>query len=171
MIVRWIEVWYRLVWLAMTACGPSEPEEAPANTESPEATFMADLPGQWSGTAILTPLGELPYDLDVQVLDDGSVQGTSTTNGRAIHTWLFRRHAPGALTLDFHTTFGDSGAEGLRSTQIDPVRGIRFSGGRPEHLSLWIRTFDDGQRAHWQAEIFLRDQPHVTIHATRPLAR
>ncbi|MEL6347769.1 MAG: hypothetical protein AAFV53_31985 [Myxococcota bacterium] len=132
---------------------------------------MTQLPGRWHGTAILTPLGELPYDLDFQLLDDGSVRGVSRTNGRAMHTWRFRRTPSGALILDFHSTFGDSGASGLRATQFDPSRGIRFAGGRPAHLSLWIRTFDEGGVAHWQAEIFLRDQPHVTIHATRPVSR
>lgn len=114
----------------------------------------------------MTPLGAMPYTLAFERLDADTVRGRSDTNGQAVHTWVFRRSAAGALTLDFHTTFGDSHAKGLCVVRVDADKGLRFAGGRPSALQVWVRPASSARSA-WEADVVLRDQPHVRIVAER----
>ena len=132
--------------------------------EVESSVFLASLVGRWQGYAIRTPIGKISYDLNFRALETNKVNGTSYTNGLAIHTWIFEYGADGRLLLDFHSTFGDSWAENLCVTQVDEIKGYLFSNGKPSHLQVWI---NHPVQDKMQIEILLRDQPHVSIVTTR----
>lgn len=127
--------------------------------------FLKSLVGKWQGTAIRTPLGKMPYHIEFKSLAKNVVKGKSNTNGQAIHTWIFRRSSDNTLSLDFHSTFGNSWAQGLCVTKVDPIKGLLFSGGKPMALKVWVKSTNNASRNIWQAEILLRDTPHVNITA------
>ncbi len=128
--------------------------------ETESSIFLESLSGQWQGYAMRTPIGKVTYDLNFRMLEKNKIKGTSYTNGRAIHTWVIASGAEGQLVLDFHSTFGDSWAKGLCVTQVDEKKGYLFSHGNPFQLKVWINhTANDKMLI----EIFLRDQPHVSI--------
>ncbi|OJJ19863.1 hypothetical protein BKI52_15390 [marine bacterium AO1-C] len=129
--------------------------------------FLKSLVGKWQGTAISTPLGQMPYDLEFKSLAKNVVKGESNTNGQVIHTWIFRLSSDNTLSLDFHSTFGNSWAQGLCVTKVDPVKGLLFSDGKPVALKVWVKSTSDASHNIWQAEILLRDMPHVDITAQR----
>ena len=134
--------------------------------------FLQALPGSWEGFAVQTPLGRMPYNLDFRVLDDRSVKGVSPTNGVAVHTWSFKesqdKEGLPQLSLNFHSTFGNSFATGLVATSVDADKGMKFSGGQPEKLEVWVRLGSTLSQETWQAEILLDGNPHVSISALRP---
>eukprot|EP00439_Symbiodinium_sp_Y106_P053100 s2835_g7.t1 len=134
--------------------------------------FLQALPGSWEGFAVQTPLGRMPYNLDFRVLDDRSVKGVSPTNGVAVHTWSFKesqdKEGLPQLSLNFHSTFGNSFATGLVATSVDADKGMKFSGGQPEKLEVWVRLDSTLSQETWQAEILLDGNPHVSISALRP---
>ena len=130
-------------------------------------TFLAPLRGSWRGLADPTPLGRLPYDMNFNQVSETKTQGKSPTNGVAVHTWDFWYTDGGMLMLDFHTTFGNSRAEGLCVTQTDVERGYLFSGGPSVPLEIWIKVTQRQSDLTFDASIHLYDRPHVTITSRR----
>lgn len=130
-------------------------------------TFLAPLHGSWSGIADPTPLGRLPYDMDFTQVSETKTQGKSPTNGVAVHTWDFWYSIDGKLMLDFHTTFGNSRAEGLCVRQTDGERGYLFSGDPSVPLDIWIKVIQRQSDLLFDASIHLNDRLHVTITSRR----
>lgn len=133
--------------------------------QSEGSRFLKSLPGSWEGSAPFTPLGKLPYNIEFNKSGDDKVIGKSFTNGQAVHTWTFSLTGRNALTLDFHSTFGDSRAQNICVTKVDAEKGFYFSMGEPSRLSLWIKVAG----STWKSKILLSGKSHVTIEADRPV--
>lgn len=130
-------------------------------------TFLAPLHGSWSGLADPTPLGRMPYDLDFSQVSETKTQGQSPTNGVAVHTWDFWYSDGGMLMLDFHTTFGNSRADGLCVTQTDVERGYLFSADPSGPLEIWTKVTQTQSDFIFEASIHLHGKPHVAITSRR----
>ena len=132
--------------------------------EAKFSIFLSSLVGKWKGHAVRTPIGKISYNLNFKILEKNKIKGTSYTNGQAVHTWIFQSGIESQLTLDFHSTFGDSWARGLSVTEVDKDKGYLFSNGKPSHLKVWVNlTVED----EIQFEIFLWIKPHVSIVVTK----
>lgn len=132
--------------------------------EAESSVFLELLKGKWQGYAIRTPIGKVSYDLNFRMLKKNKIKGTSYTDGRAIHTWIFESGVNGQLILDFHSTFGDSWAKDLYVTQVDEIKGYLFTNGAPSQLKVWINHL---VKDELHIEILLWDQPHVRIVITK----
>ncbi len=130
---------------------------AAAQERSLEAVFLERLLGSWRVSDMQTPIGSVPYDIEFSRMDDGAVYGVADP-GAAFHHWRFLV-VDGHLRLRFLSTFRGNRrpfwlyAESLTET------AARFRGRDLDHLAVRV---EPGERA-LKLEIFLRDQPHVSI--------
>ena len=153
-----------VIILALMGCRNPDPCKGCLKMEFESSSFLESLKGEWEGYAVTTPIGKVSYDLNFKTIEKNKIKGTSYTNGRAIHTWVFTTGVEGQHFLDFHSTFGDSWAKGLCATQVDATKGYLFSNGNPSYLKLW---FNPITKDEIEIEILLRDKPHVSIAVSK----
>lgn len=126
--------------------------------ERPAATRML---GSWQATAVRTPFGRLPYNLEFRELTGRPCTlGCSVSQKTAGSPWTFTPRSETTMRAVY-----------IYAMREDSHRGLKFSRGHPNFLEVWIRHAAEQGQEIWQAEIGLRGAPHVRVAARRSRAR
>ena len=123
--------------------------------------FLTRIEGEWSGVAVVTPIGPRPYDISFAPNAAGRLEG-SANPGDATHTWTFYREGEG-LSLRFFSTFrGNRRPIILVSTgEIDGA--LNFRALQPDLLQVRIGSVPQGL----VIRVLHHDRLHVEIHLRR----
>jgi len=84
------------------SAGSVERVVSSADQSLPDRQFITRLIGNWSGTAVTTPIGPVAYDIRFRSVAGDCISGTAHPGTN--HTWTFCIR-DGALSLDFLTDF------------------------------------------------------------------
>lgn len=124
--------------------------------------FLAALAGEWAGTAVTTPAGALPYDLDFSRRAEGGVEGAANP-GAAIHTWTFYREGA-HLRLRFLSTFQGNRDPMLLTAQGEIDEGTMvFRAERPALLRVLVKI--------GEGDATIRVLHHERLHVEIRLSR
>lgn len=121
---------------------------------------MAGLRGNWTGTAVTTPIGPVAYDIQFQPAARDCLSGTAHPGTN--HTWTFCLR-DGSLNLDFLTDFRGNRMP-IRFRQMVYKDGI-YTFKADTHDFMEVLVFVDESTA-WM-KIFHYGKLHVEIRLTR----
>jgi hypothetical protein len=123
--------------------------------------LLSSLLGRWSGEAVRTPAGPLPYDIHFRPLGGCAVSGAANP-GAAVHSWIFYRDG-GALRLRFLSSFrGNTDPLDLAGVR-DPDGTVTFRAERRGYVSVRLTPGADAIGI----AVALRGEPHVEIRLAR----
>lgn len=145
---------YLLLWIALPTVEAAAP---PDRVER----FIARMQGAWDGEAVRTPVGRLPYVIDLRPTGAHRVQGYAEP-GAATHYWTFDGSA-GRLRLRFLTTFrGNRTPVFLVARSWDGDAAV-FEEQGSDRLRVRVEPGD----THATIRVTLRRRAHVEIHLRR----
>ena len=136
--------------------GSVETEPGSGDQSLHERQFMTGLIGDWSGTAITTPVGPVGYDIRFRSVAGDCISGTAHPGTN--HTWTFCIR-DGTLRLDFLTDFRGNSTP-IRLRQLAFKDGIyTFKADTHDFMEVLVYA---GKTTAWM-KIFHYGKLHVEI--------
>jgi hypothetical protein len=123
---------------------------------------LAALLGHWSGRAVETPVGPLPYDVHFSRTGECAIAGAANP-GAAIHNWTFYRDGE-RLSLRFLSTFGGNTDPLVLTATEQAGSAVTFRSAKQNHVRVRLESSEAGVRI----SVTLRGKPHVEIRLRRP---